>query len=102
VYRREEAYRGVPYPDVTPDLIVGYAKGTRGSNQSALGEFPSEVVVDNTEVWSGDHCMDPETVPGILLVSRRLQRPASSLDGLASALLAEFGVTGFPAAAATE
>lgn len=97
VFRREEAYRHVSYPDVTPDLILGYAKGIRGSNQSALGEFPSEVVVDNTDLWSGDHCMDPEAVPGILLTSRRLKSPAASLDTLASALLVEFGVAGFPA-----
>jgi predicted AlkP superfamily phosphohydrolase/phosphomutase len=97
VYPREQVYASVPYPDITPDLIVGYTKGTRSSNQSALGEVPAEVLVDNKEQWSGDHCMDHEAVPGILLTSRRLARPASSLRTLAASILAEFGVTGFAA-----
>jgi predicted AlkP superfamily phosphohydrolase/phosphomutase len=96
VYRREQVYRDVQFPEITPDLIVGYAKGTRGSNQSALGEFPADVIVDNMEQWSGDHCMDHEAVPGILLSNRRLGRPASSLETLAAAVLAEFAVDGFP------
>ncbi len=67
---------GAGNEDIAPDLIVGYAKGTRGSDESALGGLPREVFVDNTSAWSGDHCMDHETVPGILLTSRPLKRPA--------------------------
>ncbi len=100
VYRREQVYRDRGQLEIGPDLLVGYAKGTRGSNQSALGEFPPEVIVDNDEPWSGDHCMDHEAVPGILLTSRPLARPAASLKELAASILAEFGVGGFPAAAA--
>jgi predicted AlkP superfamily phosphohydrolase/phosphomutase len=95
VYPREQVYASVRYPDITPDLIVGYAKGTRCSNQSALGEVPAEILVDNKEQWSGDHCMDHVTVPGILLTSRRLARPAPSLRTLASSILVEFGVDDF-------
>ena len=47
---------------------------TRGSNESALGEVPAEVMIDNREAWSGDHCMDPAAVPGVLFVSRPLPR----------------------------
>ncbi len=53
---------------------------------------------DNTGEWSGDHCMDPEAVPGILATNRPLQRPAPRLRDLAAAILAELGVDGFPAA----
>jgi predicted AlkP superfamily phosphohydrolase/phosphomutase len=85
--------------DIAPDLIVGYAEGTRVSNESALGGLPAGgVLVNNMLEWSGDHCMDPRTVPGILLTSRPLRQPAASLDKVAAAILAEFGITGFPAA----
>jgi predicted AlkP superfamily phosphohydrolase/phosphomutase len=78
-----------------PDLVVGYAEGTRVSDESALGAVPAGVMIDNTSEWSGDHCMDPDAVPGILLTTRRLQRPAAALEQLAGAILAEFGITGF-------
>jgi len=79
-----------------PDLLVGYAKGVRGSNESALGGLTAEVISDNLSPWSGDHCMDHETVPGILLTNRPLGKPATSLDNLAAAILGEFGIDEFP------
>jgi predicted AlkP superfamily phosphohydrolase/phosphomutase len=96
MYRREQVFTMAGMEDIAPDLVVGYAKGTRGSDESALGGMPPEVFVNNTSHWSGDHCMDPESVPGILLSSRPLRKPASTLQQLAPALLAEFGITGFP------
>jgi predicted AlkP superfamily phosphohydrolase/phosphomutase len=95
VLRREE-YRDRGYLDIGPDLVVGYAKGVRGSNESALGKVGQDVVTDNTEEWSGDHCMDPDTVPGVLFTSRPLRKPVARLEDLAAAVLAEFGVEGFP------
>jgi predicted AlkP superfamily phosphohydrolase/phosphomutase len=98
VYKREEVYTSRGALEIGPDLQVGYAKGTRGSFESALGEFPPNVITDNTEEWSGDHCMDHEAVPGILLSTEPLVRPAASLKELGASILAEFGVTeGFPA-----
>ena len=96
VLRREE-YRDRGHLEIGPDLVVGYAKGMRGSNESALGKLMPEVVTDNTEEWSGDHCMDPDAVPGILFTSHPLRKPAARLEELAAAILAEFGVEGFPA-----
>lgn len=96
LYRREDVYRMTGNEDVAPDLVVGYAKGFRGSDESALGGLPRDVIVDNTSEWSGDHCMDHLAVPGILLVSRPLRRPASTLENLAASVLAEFGIDGFP------
>ncbi|PYQ05868.1 MAG: hypothetical protein DMF83_13930 [Acidobacteria bacterium] len=95
VLRREE-YRDRGHLEIGPDLIVGYAKGTRSSNESALGKLVPEVITDNQEEWNGDHCMDPDSVPGILFTSRPLKKPAAKLDELAAAVLAEFGVEGFP------
>jgi len=96
VFRREDVFHGVGHEDIAPDLIVGYAKGTRGSDDSALGMVPRDVLTDNTDAWSGDHCMDPDVVPGILLTSHPLRQEAPSLERLASALLAEFGIRNFP------
>ena len=45
--------------------------------------------------WSGDHIMDHETVPGVLLSNQPLQRSAASLKELAAAVLAEFGILEF-------
>ncbi|MDH3404418.1 MAG: alkaline phosphatase family protein [Acidobacteriota bacterium] len=82
---------------VGPDMIVGYAKGTRGSNDGALGELETEVFSDNTGQWTADHSMDHEAVPGILFTNRPLGRPAPTLTELAAVLVEEFGVEGFPA-----
>jgi predicted AlkP superfamily phosphohydrolase/phosphomutase len=97
MFRREDVGSRGRYDNIAPDLIVGYAKGTRGSDDSALGELGTEIFMDNTDPWSGDHCMDPDAVPGILLTSRALRKPAPTLQTLAGAILAEFGIDGFPA-----
>jgi predicted AlkP superfamily phosphohydrolase/phosphomutase len=96
VYRRDEVYTDAGLFDRAPDLVIGYARGTRASDETALGGIPKEVMVDNTEPWSGDHCMDHETVPGVLLSNRALRKPAPSLQTLAAAVLAEFGIDEFP------
>ena len=96
VYSRDKVYSSAGHDGIAPDLIVGYAKGTRGSDESVLGGMPPAVIVDNTDPWSGDHCMDHEAVPGILLTSRPLKKPAPSLQTLAAAILAEYGIDTFP------
>jgi predicted AlkP superfamily phosphohydrolase/phosphomutase len=96
VFRREAAYSSAGAEDLAPDLIIGYEKGSRGSDESALGAVPREVLVDNLSAWSGDHCVDPDVVPGILLTSRALKKPVASLQALAGALVAEFGIDDFP------
>jgi predicted AlkP superfamily phosphohydrolase/phosphomutase len=73
-----------------------FARGVRGSDESALGTIAREIITDNTGKWSGDHLMDHEAVPGVLLTNRPLQRTASSLKELGAAVLAEFGIEGFP------
>jgi predicted AlkP superfamily phosphohydrolase/phosphomutase len=97
MFAREEVYHLEGTEEIAPDLIVGYAKGTRGSDESALGGLPPEIIVNNTDEWSGDHCMDPDAVPGVLFTSRALARPAPDLQSLAASIVAEFGVQPFPA-----
>jgi predicted AlkP superfamily phosphohydrolase/phosphomutase len=96
VYQRDQVYHLAGVDDIAPDLIVGYAKGTRNSDESALGDVPAELMANNLSAWSGDHCMDPDTVPGILITSRRLQSNAATLQALPSAILAELGIHDFP------
>ena len=63
---------------------------------------PGAVIVDNLDPWSGDHCMDHEAVPGILLANKPLRRAVPSLQELAGAILAEFGIEDFPRRAEEE
>ena len=96
VFDREQAYTLTGNEDIAPDIIVGYAKGTRASDDSALGGVSADVLVDNRGAWSGDHCMDPDAVPGILLTTRPLRKRATNLRELAAALLADIDIEGFP------
>ncbi len=95
-YPREATYEDAGYLHIGPDIQVGYAERTRGSNASAIGEMSTEVFSDNTDRWSGDHCMDHESVPGILLTSRPMQKQGTTLKNLAAAILFEFGIGEFP------
>ena len=81
VFRREEIYTHSGFEDIAPDMIVGYAKGTRNSDDSALGGLTADVFEDNRTPWTGDHCMDPAAVPGILLTSRRAQTSGPDSSG---------------------
>ena len=83
---------------IGPDLIVGYAKGYRGATESASGEVTGTVFTDNESAWSGDHMMDHRVVPGVLLTSRPLGRPARGITELAASILAEYGLEQFPPA----
>ena len=93
---RDETYGDGGYRELGPDLVIGYAKGVRSSDDSAAGRVPERVLTDNVSEWSGDHIMDHQTVPGVLLSNRPLRRAAGSLRELGAAVLAEFGVEGFP------
>ncbi|HNZ96485.1 MAG TPA: alkaline phosphatase family protein, partial [Thermoanaerobaculia bacterium] len=63
VFLREESYAHGSALEIGPDLVIGYAKGTRCSGASALGEFAPEVFGDNLDDWAGEHLMDPAAVP---------------------------------------
>jgi predicted AlkP superfamily phosphohydrolase/phosphomutase len=101
-YPREATYSDLGQREHGPDIVIGYAKRTRGSDESALGAVGREVLTDNDKPWSGDHIMDPPGVPGILASSRPLRKPAPNLRSLAAAILAEFGVEEFPPPARRE
>jgi len=91
VDKAEEAYTG-PNVREAPDLVIGYNRGYRAGWGTILGQFPWEVLEDNTEPWSGDHCIDYTLVPGVLLSNRKVVAEAPALTDIAPTILAEFGI----------
>ncbi|MEE2776352.1 MAG: alkaline phosphatase family protein [Acidobacteriota bacterium] len=92
VYAAEEIYRNRGSLEIGPDIQLGFTKGTRGSGKGALGDIEPEFVRDNLDDWPGDHIMDHETVPGVLFTSRPLAQKAPTIQSLATAIIAEFGI----------
>ncbi|RPI29450.1 MAG: nucleotide pyrophosphatase [Acidobacteria bacterium] len=81
-----------PYAAEGPDLLVCYNRGFRSSWECATGQVTSEVFEDNQKPWSGDHCMDPEMVPGVLFANRPLKEGKPDIKDLAPTVLRLFGV----------
>jgi predicted AlkP superfamily phosphohydrolase/phosphomutase len=86
-----EAYQG-PYMHSGPDALVGYNRGYRAGWKTILGAFPPDVLEDNTNAWSGDHCIDFTKVPGVILSNRKLAAQAPALTDIAPTILSEFGI----------
>ena len=91
VDRSAEVYRG-PYVREAPDLLIGYNRGYRAGWGTVLGGFPEQVLEDNTEAWSGDHCVDFTLVPGVLLSNKPVRLQAPALTDIAPTILAEWGI----------
>jgi len=81
-----------PYRDNGPDLIVGYNRGYRASWGGAVGRVAKTVFSDNTKSWSGDHCIDPRLVPGVLFSNRKITTEDPGIGDLAPTILTQFGV----------
>lgn len=86
-----EIYAG-PYLSAGPDLLVGYAKGYRASWSAATGGISAEVFEDNDKAWGGDHCIDPELVPGVLFCNREVTSDDPGLEDMAPTALHMFGL----------
>lgn len=91
VYQAAKVYRG-PYKDQAPDLIVGYARGYRVAWETAIGRTSREVFHDNRKAWSGDHCVDPSVVPGVLFCNRKIEDARTRLLDIAPTVLKVFGI----------
>jgi len=91
VFLTSEIHDG-PYADVAPELIIGYHKGFRHSWDCATGSVSKDVFTDNTKSWSGDHCIDPRLVPGVLWCNRKINTAEPSLADIAPTALDLFGV----------
>jgi predicted AlkP superfamily phosphohydrolase/phosphomutase len=90
-YAASAIYRG-PYLDAAPDLIVGYARGYRTSWEAALGKATARVFEDNVKAWSGDHCVDPSLVPGVLFSNLKVDAADPGIEDMAPTALRLFGI----------
>jgi predicted AlkP superfamily phosphohydrolase/phosphomutase len=84
-------YRG-PYLEAAPDLIIGYADGYRASWDAAVGKVSAAVIEDNRKAWSGDHCVDPHLVPGVLFSNRAIAAEDPGIEDMAPTALELFGI----------
>ena len=91
VYATASLYRG-PYLDAAPDFIVGYNEGYRCSWEGAVGKVSAQAIEDNHKAWSGDHCVDPVLVPGVLFSNRKFGAADPGIEDLAPTALNLFGV----------
>jgi hypothetical protein len=81
-----------PYLDAAPDVIVGYGEGYRASWDSAVGKVTADVFADNEKAWSGDHCVDPHLVPGVLFSNRKIEAADPGIEDMAPTALDLFGI----------
>jgi predicted AlkP superfamily phosphohydrolase/phosphomutase len=91
VYRVDQIYPGAD-PEIAPDLLIGYNRGYRASWSTILGKMPLELIEDNTNRWSGDHCVATHLVPGIIVANRPIKVSDPTLLDLAPTVLAEYGI----------
>jgi predicted AlkP superfamily phosphohydrolase/phosphomutase len=84
-------YKG-PYLDAAPDVIVGYADGYRASWDAAVGKVAQGPFSDNRKAWSGDHCIDPHLVPGVLFCNRAVALENPGIEDMAPTALDLFGI----------
>ena len=90
VFDAEKIFTG-PYVFQAPDLFMGYKRGYRNSWDCATGACPAEVFSDNTKSWSGDHCIDPREVPGVLFSDTPINTDTPNLMDLGPTALKLFG-----------
>jgi len=91
VWTPREVYTG-PYAADGPDLIIGFKVGYRTGWDAAVGRVTAAIFEDNTRSWSGDHCVDPRLVPGILFSSEPFDEGQPALTDMAPTILDLFGI----------
>ena len=91
VFDTATLYAG-PYVGNAPDLLIGYNAGYRASWDGATGVVASAVFTDNTKAWSGDHCIDPRLVPGVIFCNRSIETLEPALIDIAPTALRLFGI----------
>lgn len=80
-----------PYRYDAPDLLVGYEGGYRNSWECATGSVTDAVFSDNTKSWSGDHCVDPDIVPGVFFCNRAITVERPHIADIPASVLRLFG-----------
>lgn len=85
VFAPEDVYSGEQTKNA-PDLIIGYHNGWRASWDTILGKYPQQVYLDNTDPWSGDHCIDPCFCSGCLFSNKNLAIKNPRLEDLSQVI----------------
>ena len=91
VFDRDDLPPG-PYKENCPDFIVGYNEGYRVSWDSVTGKVNDILFEDNTKAWSGDHCIDPRIVPGIIFCNHNINTESPAIIDIAPTILNLFGM----------
>ncbi|MBI4681743.1 MAG: alkaline phosphatase family protein [Nitrospirae bacterium] len=94
-FKKDETYHGSSM-DIAPDIVVGFYRGYRSSDESALGQFSKEVIIENSRKWGSDHCIDYREVPGIVLLNKKITLREPALFDIAPTILKEFGIDPLP------
>lgn len=81
-----------PYRENAPDLVIGYGEGFRAGWDSVTGRVTEAVFEDNCKAWSGDHCIDPKWVPGVLFANRKIECDQPEIIDVAPSVLDWFGL----------
>ena len=89
-YAKQAVYRG-PYVEAAPEIVVGYNPGYRSSWGVALGRVAGPVFEDNTKAWSGDHCVDPPLIPGVVFCNREFSSRDPGIEDMAPTAMRLFG-----------
>lgn len=92
VLRGYDAYESLhgPYLENAPDVLVGYNAGYRMDWEGTLGSASARIFSDNLKSWSGDHCIDPSCVPGVLFTNFRFSREDAWIGDIAPTVLRLF------------
>ena len=92
VVRREDVFHG-PRMLEAPDLLVCFNEWYRVSWQTSLGGVPPEVIEDNLDNWSGDHCSyDPSISQGIFFANMPLPQRRRWIGDVGPTALRYLGV----------
>lgn len=81
-----------PYRENAPEIVVGFGEGYRASWDSVQGRVTQAVFEVNSKAWSGDHCIDPDLVPGVLFSNWKISGERHAITDVAPTLLDLFGL----------
>lgn len=90
-FSRESVYSG-PRTQDAPDVLLACSPGFRVSSATAMGGLGDKLFTDNTRQWSGDHAVDPVSVPGVLFMDAPFRDENPHLLDLAPTILKALGV----------
>jgi predicted AlkP superfamily phosphohydrolase/phosphomutase len=73
VWRQDETFDGA-LSGYGPDLVIGYTPGYRASAETGLGQWKEPTIEPNHDHWGADHCIDVDSVPGVLFTNQDLSQ----------------------------